>query len=161
MGNPRRRPLRRDTAARGQLVARRQGRQRQRRKKVTINFNEFIKIENAQEKVIVSPPQLEQADIKAAGRRIIVELKDSLKENTTYTIDFADAIVDNNEGNPMGNYTFSFSTGDAIDTMEVSGYALNAADLEPIKGILVGLYLVGEDGTRSRHALPHQTHRSA
>ena len=109
-------------------------------KKVVINFNEFIKIENAQEKVIVSPPQIEQADVKAAGKRIIIELKDTLKENTTYTIDFSDAITDNNEGNPMGNYTFSFSTGDHIDTLEVAGYVLNAEDLEPIKGILVGLY---------------------
>lgn len=108
--------------------------------KVTINFNEFIKIEDAQNKVIISPPQLEQADIKAAGRRIIVELKDSLKENTTYTVDFSDAISDNNEGNPMGNYTFSFSTGDHIDTLEVSGYCLNAEDLEPVKGMIVGLY---------------------
>lgn len=109
-------------------------------RKITINFNEFIKIEDAQNKVIVSPPQLEQADIKAAGKRIIVELKDSLKKNTTYTVDFSDAIADSNEGNPMGNYTFSFSTGDQIDTLEVSGYCLNAENLEPIKGILVGLY---------------------
>ena len=109
-------------------------------KKVVINFNEYIKLENAQEKVIVSPPQIEQADIKAAGKRIIIELKDTLKEQTTYTIDFSDAITDNNEGNPMGNYTFSFSTGDRIDTLEVSGYVLNAEDLEPVKGILVGLY---------------------
>ena len=109
-------------------------------KKVVIDFNEFIKIENAQEKVIVSPPQIEQAEVKAAGKRIIIELKDSLKENTTYTVDFSDAITDNNEGNPMGNYTFSFSTGDHIDTLEVAGYVLNAEDLEPIKGILVGLY---------------------
>ena len=109
-------------------------------KKITINFDEFIKIENAQEKVIVSPPQLEQAEIKAAGKRIIVELKDTLKDNTTYTVDFSDAISDNNEGNPMGNYTFSFSTGDQIDTLEVSGYCLNAENLEPIKGISVGLY---------------------
>ena len=111
-----------------------------RAKKITINFDEFIKIENAQEKVIVSPPQIEQAEIKAAGKRIIVELKDSLKDNTTYTVDFSDAIVDNNESNPMGNYTFSFSTGDQIDTLEVSGYCLNAENLEPIKGISVGLY---------------------
>jgi len=108
--------------------------------KVTINFNEFVKLEDAQSKVIVSPPQLEMADIKASGRRIIIDLKDTLKENTTYTIDFSDAISDNTEGNPMGNYTFSFSTGPAIDTMEISGYALNAENLEPVKGILVGLY---------------------
>ena len=63
-----------------------------------------------------------------------------MQANTTYTIDFSDAIVDNNEGNPMGNYTYSFSTGNEIDTMEVSGVVLNAADLEPVKGMLVGLY---------------------
>lgn len=111
-----------------------------RAKKITINFDEFIKIEDAQNKVIVSPPQIEQAEIKAAGKRIIVELKDTLKDNTTYTVDFSDAIADNNEGNSMGKYTFSFSTGDRIDTLEVSGYCLNAENLEPIKGILVGLY---------------------
>lgn len=109
-------------------------------RRVTINFDEYIKIEDAQNKVIVSPPQIEMADIKASGRRIIVDLKDSLKANTTYTIDFSDAITDNNEGNPMGNFTFSFSTGSHIDTLEVAGYCLNAENLEPIKGMLVGLY---------------------
>ena len=109
-------------------------------KRVTIYFNEFIKLEDAQSKVIVSPPQLEQPDIKANGKRIIVNLKDSLKENTTYTIDFSDAISDHTEGNPMGNFTFSFSTGDRIDTLEVSGYVLDAQNLEPVKGIAVGLY---------------------
>ena len=109
-------------------------------RKVNIWFNEFIKIQDAQNKVIVSPPQIEQPEIKDAGKRIIVELKDSLKPNTTYTVDFGDAITDNNEGNPMGNYTYSFSTGDHIDTLEVSGYVLNAENLEPIKGIQVGLY---------------------
>ena len=109
-------------------------------KRVAIYFNEYIKLENAQEKVIVSPPQLEIPDIKDGGKRIIVNLKDTLKENTTYTIDFSDAISDNNEGNPMGNYTFSFSTGQEIDTLQVAGYVLDAQNLEPIKGILVGLY---------------------
>ena len=109
-------------------------------KRVTIYFNEFIKLEDAQNKVIISPPQLEMADIKASGKRIIVDLRDSLKPNMTYTIDFSDAISDNNEGNPMGNYTFSFSTGKNIDTLQVSGYALDASNLEPIKGMLVGLY---------------------
>lgn len=108
--------------------------------RVTIYFDEYIKMENAQEKVVVSPPQMETPDIKTLGKRIMIQLKDSLKPNTTYTIDFSDAIVDNNEGNPMGNYTFSFSTDDHIDTLECSGYVLNAEDLEPVKGILVGLY---------------------
>ena len=109
-------------------------------KKIAILFNEFIKLEDATNKVIISPPQLEMAEIKAAGKKIIVELQDSLKENMTYTIDFGDAISDNNEGNPMGSYTYSFSTGERIDTFEVSGYVLDASNLEPVKGVLVGLY---------------------
>ena len=109
-------------------------------KKISIYFDEYIKLEDATNKVIVSPPQLEMPEIKATGKRIVVELQDTLKENTTYTIDFSDAISDNNEGNPLGNYTYSFSTGDRIDTMEVAGYVLDASNLEPIKGILVGLY---------------------
>ena len=109
-------------------------------KKVTILFNEFIKIEDATNKVIVSPPQLEVPEIKASGKKIIVELQDTLKDNMTYTVDFSDAIVDNNEGNPLGSYTYTFSTGDQIDTLEVSGYVLEASNLEPVKGLLVGLY---------------------
>lgn len=109
-------------------------------KKVTIEFDEFIKLEKAAEKVVVSPPQLEQPEIKASGRKVVVGLVDSLKPNTTYTIDFADAIVDNNEGNPLGNYAFTFSTGTTIDTMEVSGTVLGASDLEPVKNIQVGLH---------------------
>ena len=112
-----------------------------REKKVNIYFDEFIKVDNPTEKVVVSPPQLEAPEIKGTGKRIQVSLVDSLKPNTTYTIDFSDAISDNNEGNPLGNYTYSFSTGEAIDTMEVSGYVLESENLEPIKGILVGLYL--------------------
>lgn len=109
-------------------------------RKISIFFDEFIQIENATEKVVVSPPQLETPEIVASGKRIRIELLDSLKPNTTYTIDFSDAITDNNENNPLGNYTYSFSTGDAIDTLEVSGKVLQAKDLEPVKGILVGLY---------------------
>lgn len=109
-------------------------------RKISIFFDEFIQIENATEKVVVSPPQLETPEIVASGKRIRIELLDSLKPNTTYTIDFSDAITDNNEDNPLGNYTYSFSTGDAIDTLEVSGKVLQAQDLEPVKGILVGLY---------------------
>lgn len=110
------------------------------KKKISILFDEFIKMENANEKVVVSPPQIEPANIRAVGKKIKIDLYDTLQANTTYTIDFSDAIMDNNEGNPMGQYTYSFSTGNEIDTMEVSGTILNAENLEPIKGILVGLY---------------------
>ena len=109
-------------------------------KKISIYFDEYIKVDNPTEKVVISPPQIEQAEIAASGKKIVVELKDTLKPNTTYTVDFSDAITDNNENNPLGNYTYTFSTGDHIDTMEVAGYVLDAQSLEPIKGILVGLY---------------------
>ena len=109
-------------------------------KRISIYFNEFIKLEDAQNKVIVSPPQLEVPEIKEGGKRVIVDLKDTLKENTTYTIDFSDAISDFTEGNPMGSYTFTFSTGKEIDTLEVAGYLLDAENLEPVKGVMVGLY---------------------
>ena len=109
-------------------------------KKLTLSFDEFIVLENASEKVIVSPPQKEMPEIRTSGKKIHITLNDTLKENTTYTVDFSDAIVDNNEGNPMGNFTYAFSTGAEIDTMEVSGTLLEAENLEPIKGMLVGLH---------------------
>ena len=110
-------------------------------KKIELEFDEFIKLEKPSEKVVVSPPQLEQPEIKVVGKKVVAQLFDTLKHATTYTIDFSDAIVDNNEGNPMGNFTYSFSTGATIDTMEVSGAVLNAEDLDPIKGIQVGLHM--------------------
>lgn len=109
-------------------------------KRVTLEFDEFIKIEKASEKVVISPPQITPPEIKTSGKKIVVQLDDSLKENTTYSIDFSDAIVDYNEGNPLGNFSFLFSTGDHIDTLVVSGTVLNASNLEPVKGILVGLH---------------------
>ncbi len=108
--------------------------------KITLLFNEYIKLNNASEKVVISPPQIDQPEIRASGKKIYVELKDSLIPNTTYTIDFSDAILDNNEGNPMGSYAYVFSTGETIDTLEVSGKVLDAQNLEPVKGILVGLH---------------------
>ena len=109
-------------------------------KKINIEFDEFIKLEKASEKVIISPPQKEMAKVEAMGKKVHIQFYDTLKENTTYTIDFGDAIVDNNEGNPMGHFAFSFSTGEQIDTMEVSGTVLSAENLEPVKDIQVGLH---------------------
>ena len=111
-------------------------------RKIVIEFDENVKLDNPSEKVIISPPQINMPEIDATGRRITVELQDTLIPNATYTIDFSDAIQDNNEGNPMGDYAFTFSTGDEVDTMQVSGYVLDASNLEPIKNMLVGLYTV-------------------
>lgn len=113
--------------------------------RIVLEFDENIRLENAFEKVVISPPQLEQPQIKYSGKKIIVQLQDTLIPNTTYSIDFNDAIVDNNEGNPMMNFSYVFSTGSVVDTLGVSGTVLNASDLEPIKGILVGLHPAADD----------------
>ncbi len=117
----------------------------QQTRRVTITFDEPVNVERAAEKVTVSPPQLEQPEIKTSGRRISVVFQDTLQAATTYTIDFSDAIVDATEGNPLGHFTHFFSTGDDVDTMEVAGTVLAAENLEPIKGILVGLYADSTD----------------
>ncbi len=114
------------------------------RNKITLTFDEYINL-GSSEKVVISPPQVQQPGIKASGKRVIVTLEDTLKANTTYTIDFADAIEDNNEGNPLYDFAFTFSTGDNLDSMKVSGTLLNAYNLEPINGMLVGLHANLED----------------
>ena len=110
------------------------------KKKITLEFNEYIKLDKPGEKIIISPPQVQQPEIKSNGKKVVINLKDTLKSNTTYTIVFGDAIQDNNEGNPLENFTYTFSTGAVLDTMEVSGTVLNASNLEPVKGLQVGLY---------------------
>lgn len=108
--------------------------------RIEIEFDENIKIEKPNEKVIVTPPQKIMPVIRSIGRRAVVELKDTLLPNTTYIIDFTDAIVDNNEANPLENFVYSFSTGDRIDTLSISGKVLNAQDLEPVTGAYVGIH---------------------
>lgn len=108
--------------------------------KITIQFDEYLKLNNPSENIVISPPQTKSPDIKAVGKNIQVTLADTLIPDKTYTIDFGDAVEDNNEGNTLSNFVFSFSTGNDIDTLEVSGTVLNAQDLEPVKGIIVGLY---------------------
>lgn len=108
--------------------------------RVELVFDELIQLDKPSEKIIVTPPQKRNPNIQAISNRVIVELKDTLQPNTTYTVDFTDAIVDNNEGNPFENFSFSFSTGDVVDTLAVSGKVLAADNLEPVKGIYVGLH---------------------
>ncbi len=129
-------------------------------KKINIFFNEYISVDNPTENIVISPPQLEMADIKDKGKSIQVILNDTLKENTTYTIDFSSAIKDYTEGNLMGNYTFSFATGEEIDTLQVGGYVLEAETLDPIEGILVGLYMV-TDSLMEDTAIVSQFHNEA
>lgn len=114
-------------------------------KKIEILFDELIQIDKPSENVIITPPQMELPIIRSAGKKAVIELKDTLKENTTYTIDFTNSIADNNEKNIFENFSFAFSTGDVIDTLEVSGVLLNAENLEPMPGITIGLHSNLED----------------
>ena len=108
--------------------------------KIEIYFDENILLEKPGEKIVTSPPQKNMPTIKASGKKITVELNDTLQSNTTYTIDFSDAIADNNEKNPYPNFSFSFSTGEFIDSLMVSGLLLNARNLDPIGNYMVGLH---------------------
>ncbi|MDR0896180.1 MAG: Ig-like domain-containing protein [Prevotellaceae bacterium] len=119
--------------------------------KIHIAFDEYIKLDKPGEKVIISPPQVQMPEIKANGKAVVITLNDTLKPNTTYTVDFGDAIQDNNEGNPLPDFGYSFSTGTAIDSMEVSGFVLNASNLEPVKGLQVGLYANLSDTAFTKH----------
>lgn len=110
------------------------------RKRIVLTFDEYIQVKDITTKVIISPPQLQQPKILAVGKKVTVELEDDLLPNTTYTVDFTDAIVDNNEGNPLENFSYAFSTGEEIDTMEISGKVLRMRDLEPMQGLLVGIH---------------------
>ena len=109
-------------------------------KRIEVFFDEYVSIENPSENVIVTPPQKQNPSITAVGKRILVELKDTLIENTTYTIDFTGSISDNNEKNVIENFSFAFSTGDVLDTLCISGILVNAEDLEPVQKMLVGIH---------------------
>lgn len=110
------------------------------RQNIDIFFNENVQLADVQSKVIVSPVQKNMPAISANGHRISVQLKDSLMPNTTYTIDFGDAIKDLNEGNVLDGFSYSFSTGDSIDSLRISGMVFEAKTLEPAQGMLVGIH---------------------
>lgn len=115
------------------------------KKTVDLEFNEYITLKDQSTKVVVSPIQKENPTIRANGKKISIELKDTLLPNTTYSIDFSNAIQDNNEGNPLDGFSFAFSTGTEVDTMQISGIVLNARDLEPMKDYIVGVHSCLDD----------------
>ena len=108
--------------------------------RVEIDFDENVNLKDIVKNVIISPPQRQNPEITSYGRRVNVQFKDTLLSNTTYSIDFGSAIVDNNEANVLKNYVFSFATGSEIDTLQIAGTLLNAEDLNPLQGITIGIY---------------------
>lgn len=114
------------------------------RTKAVLTFNEIVNVRDAFSNVIISPPSKAVPRVTALGKKVTIEF-DSLAPNTTYTVDFGDAIEDNNEGNPLRGFTYSFATGPDIDTLRIAGRVLSARDLEPRQGIYVGVYEAPND----------------
>ena len=112
-------------------------------KKIRLYFDELIKLEDVQNQLVVSPPFKNPATIKPMGapsKYIEVEIKDTLRENTTYTINFGQSIVDNNEKNPNSFLTYVFSTGDYLDSLTLTGAVSDAVNLKADEFISVMLY---------------------
>ena len=107
---------------------------------IVLEFDEFIQVKDVYKNVIISPPQRTAPIMKAMGKRFTIELTDTLQENTTYTIDFGNAIVDNNEGNVLTDFSFAFSTGNEIDTLVITGTLVDAQTLNLVAGSLVGIH---------------------
>ena len=114
--------------------------------KIEINFDEYIVLKNVSQELIISPPLAKKPDVRLKNKTIIIDLKNELRENTTYTLNFGNAIADNNEGNSLTNFEFVFSTGPYLDSLSVNGTILNAFNLQASKEpIVVGLYDQLED----------------
>ncbi|HKL37669.1 MAG TPA: Ig-like domain-containing protein, partial [Bacteroidales bacterium] len=109
-------------------------------KEIEIEFNEFIQLQEVQQQFLSSPPFEEDPEIKMKGKGIEIELKGSLEDSTTYTLNFGNAIVDYTEGNPLRNFKYVFSTGDALDSMRVAGRVYDAFSLRARENVLVMLY---------------------
>lgn len=118
--------------------------------KIDVAFNEYLQLNNISQNLLMSPPQQHAPEVKARGKHLIVQFEDTLRENTTYTLDFGNAVCDFTERNPLANYTFAFSTGPVIDTLQLSGYVFDARNLNPVKGITVGVYSNLEDSAFTR-----------
>ncbi len=108
--------------------------------KIVMSFDENILLEDVSNKLVVSPPMQQLPIAKAYGKKLYVDFDEELQENTTYTFDFGDAIVDNNEKNPLGDFALAFSTGEYIDSLKISGYLLYADNLDPAVGLTLGIY---------------------
>lgn len=107
--------------------------------KVTLTFNEYTVVKNAND-ILLSPPQKKRIKTKVKGKSIVVTFQDTLIPDRTYTLDFGSALADNNEGNPFGKFVYTFSTGEIIDSMYFTGTVMDAKTLLPKKGVLVSVY---------------------
>ena len=109
-------------------------------KDVRLTFDEYILSDEIAENLVISPPMKKKPQIKMKGKMLIVEFQEELRKKATYSLDFKDAVADNNEKNPIKNLRFSFSTGASFDSLRVAGYVKNAFTQEPVDKALVLLH---------------------
>ncbi len=114
-------------------------------KTITIEFDEFIKLQNLQQQLIVSPVMEKKPEVSIKGKKLIIKLKEELTPNTTYSINFGNAIVDITENNPIPNFKYVFSTGSYLDSLSFSGSVVDAFELKTVDKIYVMLYDELED----------------
>lgn len=107
--------------------------------KLIFGFDEYVTIKN-QQNIFLSPPQKKAPKAKVKGKNVVVTFEEPLANGITYTLNFTDAIADNNEGNMFPGFTYVFSTGDNIDSMLVTGTVQDCNTLTPVKGATVMLY---------------------
>lgn len=115
--------------------------------KIVFVFDEFVVLNDVTNQFIMSPPMEKNPEIKVVGKRIEIEFKEALLTNTTYTLNFGNSIADNNESNPLQGLTYTFSTGDYIDSLKLNGTVKDAFTLLPDKNIAVALYETKDDST--------------
>ncbi|MCY1720595.1 Ig-like domain-containing protein [Prolixibacteraceae bacterium Z1-6] len=107
-------------------------------KSVKLTFNEYLQTDEISETLVISPPLEKRPLIKTKSKTLIIQFNEELKDSATYSLDFKNSIVDNNEKNPLENLRFTFSTGDVLDSLRVAGRVMNAFNLEPIgKGLVL------------------------
>ena len=120
-------------------------------KSISITFDEYVVLDNVNEKFMVSPPMKKRPRIFIKGKKIVTEFEEDLKDSTTYTFNFQDAIKDLNEGNRIENYQFVLSTGSVVDSLSVTGNVYNAFNLEVPEKTIVLLYKELADSFVVRH----------
>ncbi len=108
--------------------------------RIEIEFDEYVKLNSIRDKFLASPPLKYDPIISVKGKRLVIEIKDTLIQNTTYLFNFGDAIVDIRENNPLTNFQYVFSTGESIDSLSIRGSIKDAFSREPMEEMTVGLY---------------------
>jgi len=114
-------------------------------KEIVVTFDEYVVLDKISEKFMVSPPMNKRPEIVVRGKGIRIRYEDELKDSTTYTFYFQDAIRDLNEGNAINNYQFVFSTGNYIDSLSVTGNVYTGLNLDPPENTMVLLYSEPDD----------------